>query len=111
MPGRVGVDLPAVALGSDEVLLECCAELDGAALFGLDFVHFEVEVVLLGVFVVGPAWRAVVLHPLEGQIDLAKGDAGKVVVTALHDGAACHLGVEGRQLHRFRAVDDETQEL
>ena len=55
MPGRVGVDLPAVALWSDEVLLQCRAELDDAALFGLDFGHFEVEVVLLGVFVVGPA--------------------------------------------------------
>ena len=54
MPDRVGVDLPAVALGPDEVLLQCRAEFDDAALFGLDFVHFEVEVVLLGVFVVGP---------------------------------------------------------
>jgi hypothetical protein len=63
------------------------------------------------VFVVGPARRAVVLHPLEGQIDLAEGDAGEIVGTALHDGVACHLGVEGRQLHRVRAVDDETQEL
>ena len=50
MPDRVGVDLPAVALGSDEVLLQCRAELDDAALFRLDFAHFEVEVVLLGVF-------------------------------------------------------------
>jgi hypothetical protein len=55
MPDRVGVDLPAVAIGSDEVLLQGRAELDDAALFGLDFVHFEVEVVLLGVFAVGPA--------------------------------------------------------
>src|ERR1700679_3596565 len=84
---------------------------DQAAPFGLDLVPLEVEVVLLGVFAVGPARWAVVLHPLEGQIDLAQGDAGKVVVTALPDGAACHLRVEGRQLHRVRAVDDETQEL
>src|ERR1700739_456075 len=83
MSNRVGVDLPAVALGSDEVLLQCRAELDGAGLFGLDFAHFEVEVVLLGVFVVGPARRAVVLHPLEGQIDLAGGGGGQVVRTAL----------------------------
>ena len=62
-------------------------------------------------FVVGPARRAVVRHPLEGQIDLAEGDSGHVVVAALHDGVACHLGVKGRQLHRVRAVDDETQEL
>ena len=94
MPDRVGVDLPAVALGPDEVLLQCRAELDDATLFGLDFVHFEVEVVLLGVCVVGPARRAVVRHPLEGEIDFALGDAGQVVATALHDGAACHLGVE-----------------
>ncbi len=55
MPGRVGVDPPAVALGSGEVLLQCRAELDDAAVFGLDFIHFEVEVVLLGVLTVGPA--------------------------------------------------------
>jgi len=73
MPDRVGVDLPAVSLGSDEVLLECRAELDDAALFGLYQVHLEVEVVLLRVFVVGPARRAVVLHPLEGQAHLAEG--------------------------------------
>jgi hypothetical protein len=91
--------------------LQCRAEIDDAALFRLDFAHFEVEVVLLWVFVIGPARRAVVLNPLESQIDLAEGDACKVVGTALHDGAACHLGVEGRQLHRVRAVDDETQEL
>ena len=78
MPDRVGVDAPAVALGSGEVLLQCRAELDDTALLGLDFVHFEVEVVLLGVFVAGPARRAVVLHPLEGQVDLAEGDAGKL---------------------------------
>jgi hypothetical protein len=46
MPDRVGVDLPPVAPGSDEVLPQCRAELDDAALFRLDFVHFEVEVVL-----------------------------------------------------------------
>lgn len=57
MPGRVGIDLPAVALGSDEVLLECRAKIYYAALFGLDFVHFEVEMVLLGVFVAGTALR------------------------------------------------------
>src|SRR5262245_45164925 len=71
MPGRVGEDLPAVAVGSDEVLLQCRAELDDAVVFGLDFAHFEVEVVLLWVLAIGPARRAVVLHPLEGQIDLA----------------------------------------
>lgn len=49
MPSRVGVDLPAVSRGSDEVLLECRAELDDAALFGLDQVHFEVKVELLRV--------------------------------------------------------------
>jgi len=91
--------------------LQCRAEIDDAALFRLDFAHFEVEVVLLWVFVIGPARMAVVLHPLESQIDLAEGDACKVVGTALHDGAACHLGVEGRQLHRVRAVDDEAQKL
>src|SRR5262249_23084001 len=48
---------------------------------------------------------------LEGQIDLAEADGGHVVATALHDGAAGHLGVEGRQLHRVRAVDDKAQEL
>ena len=69
MPGRVGEDLPAVAVGADEVLLQCRAELDDAALLGLDFAHFEVEVVLLGVLAVGPARRAVVRLPLEGQIE------------------------------------------
>jgi len=69
MPGQVGVELPAVALGPGEVPLQCRAELDDAALFGLDFAHFEVEVVLLGVFAVRPARRTVVLHPLESQID------------------------------------------
>jgi hypothetical protein len=59
MPDRVGVDLPPVAPGSDEVLPQRRAELDDAALFRLDFAHFEVEVVLLGVFAVGPARRAV----------------------------------------------------
>ena len=56
MPGRVGVDLPAFALGTGEIPLQRRAELDDAALLGLDFAHFEVEVVLLGVFVAGPAW-------------------------------------------------------
>jgi hypothetical protein len=44
MPDRVGEDLPAVAVGADEVLLQCRAELDDATLLGLDFAHFEVEV-------------------------------------------------------------------
>src|ERR1700749_3970714 len=103
MPGGVGEDLPAVAVGAGEVLLQCRAELDDAALLGLDFAYFEVEVVLLGVLAVGPARRAVVLHPLEGQVDAAKADGGRGVAAALYDGAAGHLGVEGRQLHRVRA--------
>jgi hypothetical protein len=81
MPDRVGVDPPAVALGSDEVLLQRRAELDDATLFGLDVAHLEVEVVVLGVFVVGSARWPVVLHPLKGQINLAEGDTGHVVAS------------------------------
>jgi hypothetical protein len=62
-------------------------------------------------FVVGPARGAVVVHPLEGQLDLAEADAGPLVVAVLLDRAACQFGVEGRQLHRVRAVDDEIREL
>src|SRR5215469_18136803 len=45
---RVSVDPPAVAVGADAVLLQRRAEAEDAALLGLDFVHFEVEVELLG---------------------------------------------------------------
>ena len=107
---RVGVGPPAIAVGADGVLLQFRAEGYDAALFRLDVVHFEVEVELLGVLVVGPLRGAVVLHPGEGQLHLAEGDAGPVAVAALLDRAACHLGVEGCQLHRVRAVDDDIRE-
>src|SRR5689334_19384654 len=107
---RVSVDPPAVAVGADEVLLKRRAEVEDAALLGLDLVHFEVEVELLGVLAVGPLRSAVVVHPDEGQLDLAELDAGPVLVAAFLDRAARHLRVEGRQLHRVRAVDDEIGE-
>src|SRR5947209_130215 len=108
---RVGVDLPAVAVGSDEVPLQGRAELDHATLFGLDDVHLKVEVELLWVFVLGPAWCAIVVNPLKCEVHLPEADHGHVLGAAHHESATSHLRVEGRQTHRVRAVDDETQQL
>jgi biotin operon repressor len=103
----VGVDAEAVAVGADAVPLQGRAEGQDAALFGLDVVDFEVEVELLGVLAVGPLRGAVVLHLDEGQFDLAEPDTGPVLVTVLLDREPHHPRVEGRQLHRVRAIDDE----
>lgn len=62
--------------------MECRAELDDAALFVLDQVYLEIELLLLGVFAVRSARRAVVLHPLEGQTHLAEGEGGPAARTA-----------------------------
>ncbi len=77
MPGWVGADLPAVAVGSGEVLWQCRAELDDAALFGVDVGHFEVEVELLGVFAAGPARRAVVLQRRWRRRSASRGQSFK----------------------------------
>src|SRR4030095_14235522 len=78
----VGVDAETVAVRGGGVPLHSCAEGQDATLFGLDVVDLEVEVELLGVLAVGPLRGAVVLHPVEGQLDLAKLDTGPVLVAA-----------------------------
>ena len=44
---------------------------------------------------------------LTKPFDLAEPDTGPVLVTAVLDREPRHLGVEGCQLHRVRAIDDE----
>src|SRR5215469_11830107 len=85
MADRVSVDPPAVAVGADGVLVQRRAEVEDAALLGLDIVYFEVQVELLGVLAVGPLRRAVVVHPDKGKLDLAELDAGPVLVAAFLD--------------------------
>jgi hypothetical protein len=87
----VGIHPRAVAVGADGVLLQGGAEGQDAALFGLDVVDFEVEVELLRVLAVRPLRGAVVLHPDEGQLDLAELDTGPVLVAARLDRPSRHL--------------------
>ena len=64
---RIGVNPPSVPVGPYVVRLQRGTEFNDAPLFGVDQIHLEVEVILLRVLVIGPAWRAVVLDPPKGQ--------------------------------------------
>jgi hypothetical protein len=78
----VGVDAKAVAVGAGGVPLQGRSEGQDTALFRLDVVDFEVEMELFGVLAVGPLRGSVVLHPDEGQLNLAELDTGPILVAA-----------------------------
>lgn len=94
MPDRVGVDLPAIPLRSDEILVMCCAEVDDATLLRLELVHLKIEMVLLWVFVTRPRRTAIAVYPLKSQLDLAEGYAGPFVATSVDNLTVYYLGIE-----------------
>lgn len=101
---------PAVAISTDELLVQGRTESEHSGLLSVDVIDFEIEMELLGVLTVGPLRSPVALNTTESQLDGIEPDARPVVVAATRDRKTRELRVERRQLHGVRAVDDEIGE-
>ena len=111
MTGRIGVDPPAVPVESYVVRLQRGTESKDSLVLGVDFVYLEVEVVPLRALAVGPARGLIVRDALESQARRPDVNPGGGFVAAVHQGAAGHPGIEGRQQERVRAIDDKAKKL